>query len=173
MSALLWWAVSICSLAAMRKLFDLFSAIAFEIREAELDRYTTEILRFNSDARTGGYGRTAKRRNLLMRNVYSTLLMVISAAFPMLALAGTPSYSTFDQRYVITRLHHVENDAGVPTLPGSVEVADETFRYGPQRAANDRRGLGPRVPARGPQCRARVAELPDHRPFERGRPCIG
>jgi len=58
-STLLWWAVSICSLAAIRKLIDVFSAIAFEIREAELDRHTTEILSRNSSA--GGYGRAAER----------------------------------------------------------------------------------------------------------------
>jgi hypothetical protein len=60
MSTLLWWAVSICSLAAIRKLIDALSAIAFEIREAELDRHTTAILRRNSEAR--GHGRAAERK---------------------------------------------------------------------------------------------------------------
>ena len=60
MSALLWWAVSICSLAAIRKLIDACSEIAFEIREAELDRHTTEILRRNSNA--GGHRRAAHRK---------------------------------------------------------------------------------------------------------------
>ena len=60
MSTLLWWAVSICSLAAIRKLIDALSEIAFEIREAELDRYTAEILSCNSNA--GGHGRAAKRK---------------------------------------------------------------------------------------------------------------
>jgi hypothetical protein len=166
MSAFLWWAVSICILAALRKLIDVFSELAFEIREAELDRQTTEILR-----RTGRVSRFSKR-NLLMRNVYATLLMAISASLPMSALAGGLSYSYSDQPYVVTRLPRVENDADVPTLRGSVEVADETFR-GSQRAADDRRGLGPRVRAPQPQCRARVAELPDLRPLRRGRPCIG
>ena len=60
MSTLLWWAVSLCSLAAIRKLIDAFGAIAFEIREAELDRHTTAILSRNSKAR--GHGRAAERK---------------------------------------------------------------------------------------------------------------
>ena len=48
MSALIWWAVSICSLAAIQKLIDAYSELAFERREAELDRYTAELLSRNS-----------------------------------------------------------------------------------------------------------------------------
>jgi len=109
--------------------------------------------------------------------------MAIAASFPMSAPAGTPSYSVFDfdPPYFVARLHHGEGDSDVPTLPSSVvatppnsvELTEETFRFGSQQAANDRRGLGPRVRVQEPKCRGRVAEIRDSRPLKRGRLCIG
>jgi hypothetical protein len=117
-----------------------------------------------------------------MRNVYAALLMAIAASFPMSVPAGTPSYSVFDfdQPDMVAPLHG-EADSGVPTLRGSVvttppnsaELTEETFRFGSHQAANDRRGLGPRVRAQESKCRGRVAEIRDSRPLKQGRLCIG
>src|SRR5262245_10125906 len=112
-----------------------------------------------------------------MRNVYATLLIVVSASSPALASAGGTSHSYSGHPQVTTVSHRLDNnngqvEGGVPAVVGSTGSGDEMFRYDPQRA-NDRRGLGPRIRVRGVVCRVQVTGHPDLTPLKPGRPCIG
>ena len=77
-------------------------------------------------------------------------------------LASTPAFA------------HVS--AAVTIAPPDFASAstDTPFRFGSQRNANDRRGLGPRViSSQKSQCRVRTTELEEYSPLRRGRPCTG
>ena len=94
-----------------------------------------------------------------------------SASFSVIARPGEAEQS-FYQTDSVNGPKQAVDDLNASGRYDSQDSADAAFRFGSQRAANDRRGLGPRVRSnQKSQCRVGSIELKEISPLRRGRPC--